>query len=944
MFVSAIPSNKLTRTGIAVAACLLMVTSGMGLLVDGSSDHPHAPRVTTREGKPDSSGSMGLNTPSRVQEDRGPPASFFSSPLDRSTRAAPSLASPVVNDTLVLANDSNVPGNFLAENGQEPGATTYDSAKSEIFVAEDSTEAVAVYNDTTNQKVAWIPLDGNPNALAYDSGKGEIFVVVYGLVPGVTVINDTNNSVVASIPVAGTPDELAYDSAQSEIYVTSIESDDVSVINDTNNTVVTTIAIGGSSEGIAYDSGEDEIWVAGGSGAGAVQVIAARLNTVIHTVSLLAYGGPGALAYVSAYDEIAVSIGYVTGLNGLGVVVLIEDSNFTQMAADVVGAGPASLLYDPDAIALVVLNIVSDNLTVISAISDKVGRSVPLGPQSEHLIDDSGKAELFVCVDGADGISILSDSTFRAIANLTSGASPWAVVYDSGRGEFFVSDDNQDNVTVISAATRTIVATIPVGGTPLSLVYDSGKGEVLVVVWVYPVDNISVISDATDTVVRTIPVDQVVGDFAYDSVAGEIFASDPNLNEVTVISDATDAVVGTLPVGDVPLAIAFDSGTSQLFVANSYGHNVTAFSTLNDTVTGNISVPGPIGLAYDASSSEVFVESIYSGNVTVIADSNDTAVATIPGAGGPQYRGGSTPMVYEAGTDEVFATAGGNGNVTVISDTTHSILEQVEVGQDPTGIAYDPALGTTAVTNYLQGTVSFLYQKIPPPTYPVTFSETGLPTRDSWTVTVAGGLPLSSTGTTISTDEPNGSYAYTVGTVEGYTVTPTAGTVNVSGGSESVNVSFFPIPVAGRYPVTFAESGLPVGTQWGVTLNGSLLTSATPTINFTERNGTLPFRVQVVSEYSATPASGSVTVSGTAASLTITFTSASTGPTNGTGSRSSAGLPESEVYVLVGAVVLAVILGLVVVVLQRRRRKGPPTETVAPPGTAVPPGPPVNPR
>ena len=49
-----------------------------------------------------------------------------------------------------------------------------------------------------------------------------------------------------------------------------------------------------------------------------------------------------------------------------------------------------------------------------------------------------------------------------------------------------------------------------------------------------------------------------------------------------------------------------------------------------------------------------------------------------------------------------------------------------------------------------------------------------------------------------------------------------------------------------EYPVIFTESGLPSGTSWSVTLNGTSQTSSTATIGFEEPNGSYVYYVAAV--------------------------------------------------------------------------------------------------
>ena len=83
-----------------------------------------------------------------------------------------------------------------------------------------------------------------------------------------------------------------------------------------------------------------------------------------------------------------------------------------------------------------------------------------------------------------------------------------------------------------------------------------------------------------------------------------------------------------------------------------------------------------------------------------------------------------------------------------------------------------------------------------PSTYSVTFPQSGLPAGTSWSVTL-NGQTLSSTTSTITFSEPNGTYAYTVGAVNGYTATPSSGSVTVNGVSQTVAITFAPSSCVG---------------------------------------------------------------------------------------------------------------------------------------------------
>lgn len=74
------------------------------------------------------------------------------------------------------------------------------------------------------------------------------------------------------------------------------------------------------------------------------------------------------------------------------------------------------------------------------------------------------------------------------------------------------------------------------------------------------------------------------------------------------------------------------------------------------------------------------------------------------------------------------------------------------------------------------------------------------------------------------------------------------------------------------YTVTFTETGLPAGTAWNVTLNGTAHNTTGPTIVFSEPDGSYLFFVGAVPGYDSNP-EGNVTVNGGPVTVPILFVS-----------------------------------------------------------------------
>jgi hypothetical protein len=207
--------------------------------------------------------------------------------------------------------------------------------------------------------------------------------------------------------------------------------------------------------------------------------------------------------------------------------------------------------------------------------------------------------------------------------------------------------------------------------------------------------------------------------------------------------------------------------------------------------------------------------------------------------------------------------------------------------------------------------------------YVITFTESGLPSRTSWSVTL-NGVSQTSTTTELTFTDMNGSYSYSIGSFMGYGPNPSNGTVSVEGASVSVALTYVKV-----YVLAFAETSLPENTNWSVTLTG--ISSSVVLVNslsggsltrwsdgasivkFYVSNGTYAYSTSATG-YSGN--SGSLTVNGQSLPpATVGFTPSSS---------PSAGLSILD-YVIIGLVIVVVAICVAAVLLRRReiRPSGP---------------------
>ncbi len=75
-------------------------------------------------------------------------------------------------------------------------------------------------------------------------------------------------------------------------------------------------------------------------------------------------------------------------------------------------------------------------------------------------------------------------------------------------------------------------------------------------------------------------------------------------------------------------------------------------------------------------------------------------------------------------------------------------------------------------------------------TYSVTFTETGLPTATIWYVNLTNGESFKSINSTITFNEPNGTYLYTVLSADNYSATPPSGNFTINGNVFNLNITY----------------------------------------------------------------------------------------------------------------------------------------------------------
>lgn len=562
--------------------------------------------------------------------------------------------------------------------------------------------------------------------------------------------------VLASISLGEDPGLAAYDSQNGYVYLTNAGSHNVSLIDATE--LRATVSVGESPEFPTYDSANGWIYFS---------------NVGYHTVE---------------------------AVNGTILEPLIT-----------VGANPRASAFDPGNGYVYVPNQGSNSVSVVSGTT--VVATVRVGTGPSFATYDSANGYMYVGNGGGSNVSVLSGTVL--VGTVSVGSEPLYATFDSANGYVYISNAFSNNVSVING--RTVVGVVSVDGSPGQAAYNSNDRYVYVPILDqnYGVNAVSVISGTA--VVGTVGAGFLSEYAVYDARDGYVYVTNSGSDSVSVINGTT--VVATVSVGSTPSFETFDPGNGYVYVTNGGSSNVsvigdTASYAVTFTESGAPRTPYLFwGVTLDGFSEDCNTTALSPISFEV---PNGTYNYTVTSTGGYTSNPSSGSMTVSGANVWEVVT------FTSTTLTSYSVtFEEVGLQSGTTwslslnGTAQTGSGGTLTVAGFANGSYPFSVRPVPgytanpfsgsiavngenatqvitftPVTYRVAFTETGLGSGISWSVTL-NGTTITSDSASIAFTERNGSYSFVIGSVAGYNVTPPAGNVEVVfGGPVNVGVTF----------------------------------------------------------------------------------------------------------------------------------------------------------
>ncbi|MFG1530320.1 MAG: YncE family protein, partial [Thermoplasmata archaeon] len=805
-----------------------------------------------------------------------------------------------VSATTVLANNTTVPGNFLASNGIVPDATAYDPNGSTLWVANGGSGTVSVINLTLGRMVAAVPVGSGPVALLYDPGLDRVFVVnQYS--GNLSIINATSFRSIGSVTVGLAPLAVALDPARQTVYVAvsrfslsailngqpldngSLLAVDAATLQVVGNfslfqTIPTDVIYGPSGDLYTVSLGGCRVTTldpASGSILGNASLPAGTCGWAYHRQACpyvvnslpgsatLADDPTGGMLYVGVTNTLT----FCNYTNSLEALDLANSSwvygRTVPFGAD--GLGNSSLTqvaFDPEIPALLAQYSGNGTTGTLAALAPAgfatLGvRSIPGVVQG---VEYAPALPAVVYANGGTGRVVLANvTTLDPMARFAVGADPVALAAASNLGGVAVAEYSQNSVALMNATQGTIVGEWPVGVEPAALAYDpqtdvlavanSGSGNLTIL-------NLS------GAPAGSIPIGGTPSAVAFDPTQATWWVAGGTSGTVTEVSARTGSVARIVPIApDAILSgLVFDPGTDSVYVGLLTNSTVAVINATTGGVEALIPVGyAPSSLVYISTIGAVVVANAGSGSLSFVNDTTLNVTASIPLTNLP------LALAYDSAQGVILAAQFGGDSLAFVTVATLTVRNFLAVGREPSGVAYDPATGTAFVANAGSGTIS----TVAAAGYPVRAVESGLPANATWWFNVTGGARVSSTQANLTLHLINGTYAFSASTsTPGFASSP--GFFIVDGQPTTVRVAFSPA----TSPVTFDAVGLPSGTPWYVNLSGGYGGSSRgSSITFNLTNRSYTFTVQTPDRsYAPEPAAGEFVVEGSLLGIEVRFT------------------------------------------------------------------------
>ena len=684
---------------------------------------------------------------------------------------------------------------------------TFDNYSQLFLVAGYSSSSIYEISPVNYTVMGQLVIPGSPLALSVNPSNGLIYV-----------INNTallkyspSGILLGSMALSSTPTTLAYDPANGQVLVAG-SNGGVFAFNGSSLAMVkdlTTIS-DFDTQGFAYNSVSSQMQMIDNSGSNGYVVSMNGSDGITGEVKI-----PGTI--LSLVYDASNNVSIVTSISGnYPYAYIISGTNVTKVSGS---ANAFGLGIDSGTGMGLATNTQNSTVMLINISSASVVYTVRTGGTPVMPLTVPGSPGMLVIDPTYDSLDLIPlEFTVRSVMFMESGISPmvpWGVTVNG-----YTETTGSNSVLFYEPMGNYTYVPLPVAG------YNTEKNGTFTV------------SNAGSSVL-----------LQYNKTYSVRFQESglgPTMNWSLTFNGNTE--VGT---ADSPLSFTAVNGSYTFSVTSERGYAVTPqngsirVSGSNVTVSLNFSMKSYTVdfVSSGLPSSSAWVISINGVQHTVIGDNYsyastpgnyDYSIQAIPGYY-PQVGSGTfsvnnenvsltikwQPFLYSVNFNESLLPPGTQWYVNISNGIVlHSGSSNTSAYLQNGTYEYVFTSANSIWKGYhgvleVNGSSLWVFANFTEVLYNVMFTETGLPAGTDWTVS-AGSEVHGSTLSSLSFSLPNGTYLFSAISAN-TSFESVAGVIVINGSSLIENVTFS-MKVTN---ITFQESGLPSGVQWGVYISGN---------------------------------------------------------------------------------------------------------------------------
>ena len=680
-----------------------------------------------------------------------------------------------------------------------------------------------------------------------------VLFVSFGFTSGYEFLNATTGEILADWWPGYAFDsttQAAYDPDNGLVYMTNGASRGILVVNTTTRQNAGWINASYKVGPIAYDPANGLLYAGtdgGGCGGGTLQVIDPTNATVVANITLVA--NVMGIVYDPAAQAVAIadSTGYSYCSTTKGYIELFNGTSSTPAFNVSTGNATSAIAYDGATGALVAAGageVWAYNSTTGNYLRNSTLSGFPPGGLVPGLLYVNQTGDLYASDTGSLSFQVLNGTNYSVVASQTEwppfgGGISYSypvldqLAYVPSTGTVELASGIFDALYRFNVSTNAFVHPFMVEFAPTALALDTSASNVL------------------------------VGGF--DPDPGSSLNPDLGTGGDELLNASSLSTVSPLNLTLMPYpygCAAYDGGLSAF---------AECALTLVGDPNGTVTLPSVTwgssitGMVWDPHDSQLWASDSQDPRAYYMNDSNTST-------GGSLKTGtGANGIAYDAASNEILLLAG--GRVLGYGATNHTLLFNVSVGGTLANPVFDEANDTLFFTNssssgrYLVGWNVSTHKPKFTVAIPFGSDSAVVPAPSEGEVYVLASASNQVLAVSLATHQLIGRIPVGTQPVAAVFVASTDRLWVANAGSESISIIGPPV----YYTVRFNETGLPSGTAWSVSINGTSVPANGSTVATALTNGTYSYSVGTVSGYRSTPTSGTLVVNGSAVTVGIRY-------------------------------------------------------------------------